>query len=292
MADVKRIAVLGTGIMGAAMARNLAAAGLEVRAWNRTRDKAEPLSRDRIEIAASPAEAVEGRDAALTMLTDAEAVRDVMVGDRGALAAMPSDAVWLQMSTIGIAGTQELARLAAERGVDFLDAPVLGTKQPAEAGELLVLASGSDSALERCDPVFDAVGSRTVRLGEAGNGSRTKLVLNSWLLSITVGLAETIAFAERLGVDPARFLEVIEGGPIGVPYAELKGRMMIEREFPPAFPLYLAAKDARLVLEAGESDGAEMPLARAIDRRLAEALDLGHGGEDLAAAYYASAADR
>jgi len=292
MAEVKTVAVLGTGIMGGPMARNLAHAGLDLRAWNRTREKAEPLAADGVSIVVSPADAARGADAVVTVLADASAVRQAMAGDGGGLAAVSPDAVWAQMSTVGLAGTEELSKLAAERGVAFVDAPVLGTKQPAEQGELVVLASGPDGALDRCEPAFGAVGAGTVRLGEAGNGSRMKLVLNSWLLAITVGLAETIALAERLGVEPSRFLEVIKDGPIGVPYAELKGRMMIEREFPAAFPLYLAAKDASLVLEAGETDGAEMPLTRAIERRIADAIELGHGGEDMAAAYYASAKNR
>lgn len=291
MAEVKNVAVLGTGIMGAAMARNLARAGFQTRAWNRTREKAEPLADDGVEVADSTAGAVEGADAVITMLADAPAVRGASVGDGGSLAAFPADAVWLQMSTIGVAGTEELANAAAEREVAFVDAPVLGTRQPAEAGELTVLASGPDGALDRCEPVFDAVGARTFRLGEAGMGTRMKLVLNNWVLAITVGLAETIALAERLGVDPARFLEVIDGGPMGIPYAELKGRMMIQREFPPAFPLHLAGKDARLILEAGESDGAKMPTTRTIERQLAAAIEGGHGDEDIAAVYLASAGD-
>jgi 3-hydroxyisobutyrate dehydrogenase len=286
--DVRTVAVLGTGIMGGAMARNLAKAGLRTRAWNRTREKAEPLGEDGIEVADSAAAAVEGADAAITMLANADAVRDVAIGEGGAISALGPEAIWLQMSTIGLAGTEELAAPAAEREVTFVDAPVLGTKQPAEAGELIVLASGPDAALEACEPIFDAVGARTVRLGAAGNGTRMKLVLNSWLLTLTAGLAEAFALAERLNIDPARFLEVIKDGPIGVPYAELKGRMMIEGEFPAAFPLYLARKDADIVLEAGERDGAQMPLARAIAGRFSEAEEAGHGEEDMAAVYEAA----
>jgi 3-hydroxyisobutyrate dehydrogenase len=286
--EVRSVAVLGTGIMGSAMARNLAKAGFQTRAWNRTREKAAPLAEDGIEVADAAAEAVEGADAVVTMLADADAVRAVAIGDEDALSAFAEEAVWLQMSTIGAAGTEELTAAAAEREVVFVDAPVLGTKQPAEAGELTVLASGPEDALDRCEPVFEAVGARTFRLGEAGGGMRMKLVLNSWLLAITAGLAETIALARRLGVDPERFLDVIEGGPVGAPYAELKGRMMVEDEFPTAFPLYLAAKDAGIVLDAGERDGAEMPLVRAIRRRFAEALERGHGDEDMAAVYRAA----
>jgi 3-hydroxyisobutyrate dehydrogenase len=287
--ELQRVAVLGTGIMGSAMARNLAKAGFEVRAWNRTRDKAAPLAEDGIEVADSAADAVDGADAVITMLADADAVREVTLGDGGVLAALPPEAVWIQTSTIGVAATEELASGATARDVAFVDAPVLGTKQPAEAGELLVLASGPDRALDRSQPVFDAVGVRTLRLGPVGTGTRLKLVLNSWLLAITAGLAETIALAERLEVDPRRFLEAIEGGPVGVPYAKLKGEMMISGEFPPAFPLYLAAKDARIVLEAADAASAEMPLAQAIERRFGEAIRKGHGDEDMAAVYQAAA---
>jgi 3-hydroxyisobutyrate dehydrogenase len=288
MNEVKTVAVLGTGIMGGAMARNLANAGLRTRAWNRTREKAAPLADDGVEVADSAADAVDGADAVITMLANADALRDVAIGAGDALSALAPEAIWVQMSTIGLEATEELASAAAEREAAFVDAPVLGTKQPAEAGELIVLASGPDAALDACEPVFDAVGSRTVRLGEAGDGTRMKLVLNSWLLAITAGLAETFVLAERLGIDPARFLEVIKDGPIGVPYAELKGRMMIDGEFPAAFPLYLAVKDAGVVLEAGERDGAEMPLARAIKGRFSEAEEAGHGEEDMAAVYEAA----
>ncbi|OLE35453.1 MAG: 3-hydroxyisobutyrate dehydrogenase [Actinobacteria bacterium 13_1_20CM_3_68_9] len=289
---VSTVAVLGTGIMGSGMARNLARAGLETRAWNRTRANAEALADDGIAVADTFAEAVSGADAVVTMLADGDAVREVMGGDDGALAAISTDAAWLQMSTVGIAATQGLARLAAERQVAFVDAPVLGTKQPAEAGELTVLASGPDDVLDRCTPVFEAVAARTFRLGQAGNGNRMKLVVNNWLVTLTVGLAETIALAERLGMDPALFLDIIKGGPMGPAYAELKGRMMIERKFDPAFPLRLADKDARLVLEAVDGDGDELPVTRAVERRIAEAIELGHGDEDMAAAYLASAARR
>src|SRR3954470_13795129 len=290
--ELSTVAVLGTGIMGSGMARNLAGAGIETRAWNRTKARAETLADAGVAVADTPAEAVGGADGVITMLVDGDAVREVMDADDGALSAMATDAVWLQMSTIGIAATEQLARLAAERQVDFADAPVLGTKQPAEAGELTVLASGPDEVLGRCAPVFEAVGARTFRLGETGDGTRMKLVLNNWLVTLTVGLAETIALAEQLGADPALFLDVIKGGPMGPAYAELKGRMMIEQKFDPAFPLRLADKDARLVLEAVDGDSAELPVTRAVERRLAEAIELGHGDEDMAAAYYASARRR
>ena len=287
MAKTQRVAILGTGIMGSAMARNIADAGLDVRAWNRSREKAKPLADDGVTVADSAADAVGEADAVLTMLADADAVRSVMQ-DGGALEAMAGDAVWVQSSTIGVAGLEEMAKLAGDRGVAFLDSPVLGTKQPAEQGELIILAAGDSELRERCEPLFDAIGQKTVIFDEVGDGTRMKLVLNSWLLALTAGLAEAIALAKALGIDPARFLEVIEGGPIGVPYAKLKGSMMIEGSYDePAFPLRLAHKDARLVLEGADGEGVELPIVQAIERRFGAAADAGHGEDDMAAVHRA-----
>jgi 3-hydroxyisobutyrate dehydrogenase len=296
MFKANSVAVLGTGIMGGAIARNLAAAGLEARAWNRTREAAQPLEDDGVGISDTPAEAVSGVDAVITMLATGDVVREVMTGDDGALAGMGSGSTWLQMSTVGIAATDELAGLAREAGVAFVDAPVLGTKQPAEEGKLVVLAAGPAAALEACTPIFDAIGTKTIEFDETGQATRLKLVLNNWVLSVTVATAETISLAERLGVDPRMFLEAIEGGNLDSAYAQMKGRMMHERSFDPSFPLRLAAKDARLVLEAASGNGDEPALPRAIEHRLAQANELGHGDEDMAAVYRAAvgepAADR
>jgi 3-hydroxyisobutyrate dehydrogenase len=212
-------------------------------------------------------------------------VRDVVVGS-GALDAMPDGAVLDQMSTIGIAATEAIAHECAARGVPFVDAPVLGTREPAEQGKLIVLASGPDDALERCAPVFDAVGARTLRLGEAGNGTRLKLVVNHWLLALVGALAESIKLAEAIDVDPRRFLEAISGGPVGPAYADVKGAAMIERRFtPPSFPLRLAAKDADLVLEAAERHDHALGLLPVVREQLRRALEAGHGDEDLAALF-------
>ena len=279
------VAVLGTGIMGAGMTRSALRAGLPVRAWNRTRERAEPLSEDGAEVVDSVAQAVQGADLVVTMLSDGDAV--LAVAD-DALDAAGEDALWLQMSTIGIASHERCAELAARHAVELVDAPVVGTKQPAEQGKLTVLASGPDAARERCEPLFDAVGQRTIWLGAAGAGTRLKLVINSWIVSLIEGLAETLATADALDVDKRQFLEAIEGGPLDLPYAQLKGGMMIERSFDPQFSLELAAKDARLAVEALEAHGLDLPLPRAIATRLQEGVDAGHGGEDMAATYLTS----
>jgi 3-hydroxyisobutyrate dehydrogenase len=149
----------------------------------------------------------------------------------------------------------------------------------------VVLASGPEEVRERSEPIFDAVGSKTVWIGEAGAGSRLKLVVNNWIVGLLGVLAETVAFSRTIGVDPARFLETIEGGPLGLPYAQLKGNMMIEEDFPTSFSATLARKDSALVLAAAEANGLPMPVAEAVAARFDEAIQAGHGEEDMAAVY-------
>ena len=290
MADDTKVAVLGTGIMGAAMARNLLSAGMEVRAWNRSREKAEPLAQEGAEVADNPAEAARGADFILTMLSDADAIEETVKVD--VLSALAEDGVWLQMSTVGEGGNERLADLAADHGVAYVDAPVLGTKQPAEQGQLIVLASGPEEVRERSEQVFGAFGSKTVWLGEAGEGSRLKLVVNNWIVGLLGVLAETVAFAEATGVDPAKFLQTIEGGPLGLPYAQMKGSMMVEDDFPTSFSANLARKDAALVLDAARDHDLHLRIAEAVTARFDEAIQAGHGEEDMAAVYKAARPER
>src|SRR5919202_1861554 len=290
MAD-NTIAVLGTGIMGAGMARNLLSAGMEVRAWNRTRDKAEPLADDGAKVADSPAEAAEGADFVLTMLPDADTVAEV-VGDEESPLSTLDDGVWIQMSTVGIEGHERLAKIADKYNIAYVDAPVLGTKEPAEQGQLIVLASGPEEVRERCKPIFDAVGASTFWLGPAGAGTRLKLVTNNWIVGLLGALAETVSLAEAVGVDPERFLEVIEGGPLGVPYSQMKGQMMIEERFPTSFSAILARKDAGLVLDAADDNGLRLPMTEAAAAHLDETINAGRGEEDMGAIYLSAKSDR
>ncbi len=287
MAEKTTIAVLGAGgTMGLAMARNLAKAGFETRAWNRSKDRAQPLAADGASVVDSPAEAAHGADVILTILADAGAVLESM---ETALAAKTADeAVWLQMSTIGEAGTERCIELARERDLEFVDAPVLGTKQPAEEGKLVVLASGPDRLREPLQPIFDVLGQRTMWVGAAGQGSRLKLVTNAWLVSIVEGAAEAIALAEGAGLDPRLLLDAVEGGPLDLPYLRLKGRAMMDRDFTPSFALKLAAKDAGLVEEAAQRHGLELPVVTAIRRRMEEGI-AAHGDEDMSATFLTSA---
>jgi 3-hydroxyisobutyrate dehydrogenase len=284
------VAVLGAGsTMGSAMARNMLRAGLRVRAWNRSQEKARPLAQDGAEICDSPAEAAQGAGLIVTMLSNADAVLQTI---QAALRAIDGSAVWVQMSTIGEQGTERCIELARDHDVPFLDAPVLGTKQPAEEGKLVVLASGPEELRERVRPVFDAIGQKTMWIDRVpGAGTRLKLVANSWVLTVTEGAAETVALAQGLDLDPALLLEALDGGALDLPYLRIKAQAMIERNFEPMFRLELAAKDARLVAEAAERSGLDLPVLRAIAQR----MTLGakeHGDKDMAATYLTSAPRR
>jgi 3-hydroxyisobutyrate dehydrogenase len=275
--------------MGSAMGRNLARAGFGIRAWDRSRERTEPLAQDGAQIFDSPADAVEQADAILTMLSDGDAVLETM-GE--ALSGEPAAGViWLQMSTIGERATERCIELAREHGLGFVDAPVLGTKQPAQEGKLLVLASGPTELRDGVQPVFDAVGQRTMWVDEAGAGTRLKLATNSWLLSVVEGAAETLALAEGLGLDPQLVLEAVKGGPLDMPYLQLKGAAMIERNFEPSFKLVLAAKDAALVEESAERHGLDLPLLRTIKERLEQGASE-HPEDDMSATYLTSAPAR
>lgn len=278
------VALLGTGTMGDPMGRQLLGAGLAVRAWNRTAARAQPLADAGATLCGDPAEAAGGADVLLTMLYDLDAVQEAA---GPALAALPAGAVWLQMSTVGVEGTRRLARLAEEHRVAFVDAPVLGTRAPAEQGSITVLASSPDEVRERCAQVFDAVGTRTMWLSGEAAATKLKLVVNSWVLAMIEGIAEAVALAEGAGLDPQLFLDAVKDAPTGSPYVQVKGAMMIRRDFPPSFALDGAHKDAGLVLDLAREAGIDMALTEAARGHLAIAIEEGHGAEDMAATYFA-----
>jgi 3-hydroxyisobutyrate dehydrogenase len=289
MTDSLTVSVLGTGIMGAAMARNIIKAGHTVRVWNRHPAKAEPLAADGAQVATSPADAVRDADVVLTMLYDGATVLDVM---RQAAAGLRPGQLWVQSTTSGLDDFPAMATLAAEHGLIFFDAPVSGTRQPAEAGQLTVLAAGPEQHREAVRPVFEAVGARTVWTGTdaAGAGAtKLKLVSNSWVLAVTNAGGEALALAQALGVPPESFLGLIEGGPLDMGYLRAKAALILQGRLSPAsFAVATAGKDARLIVAAGAKHGLRLDVAAAAAERFRRAAEQGHGDEDMAAAYYAS----
>lgn len=285
MAERETIAVLGAGgMMGFAIARNLARAGFEVHAWDRSREKAEPLQEDGAQIADAPRDAAKAASVTLTMLADADAVTEVA---KDALAGSVGEHIWLQMSTIGEAGTERCIELAREHGVSLVDAPVSGTVQPAEEGKLVVMASGPEHVRERLEPVLETIGRRTMWVGEAGMGTRLKVATNSWLASVVEGGAETLALARGMGLDPQLVLDAISGGALDVPYLQMKGKAMIEGNFEPSFKLKHAAKDARLAYESAQRRHLDLPLIETVSERLQQAVPE-HGEEDVAVTFLTS----
>jgi 3-hydroxyisobutyrate dehydrogenase len=275
------VAVLGTGRMGAPIAHNLLRAGFGVSVWNRTPGRAQELVDSGARAAATPADAAGSADVVLTMLADGEAVAEAMTGPEGALSVLRPGSVWIQMATVGVDWTDRLAVRAWDRGIEFVDAPVSGSDGPARDAQLVVLASGSGTVRKRVQPLFDAIGRRTLWVGPVGSGTQLKLVLNNWLASITEATAETLALTAALGLEESLFLEAIAGGPLEAPYAATKGRAMLAGEFTPGFALRLALKDVRLALDAGHEHGLELPLTDAIARRWELSMPE-HADDDLA----------
>lgn len=274
-----RVTVLGTGTMGAGMARSLLRAGHEVTVWNRTASRAEPLAANGARVAADAADAVASAEAVVTILFDTVSVLEVMTD-----VSLSQGCVWLQSATIGVDGTERVAALAGERGWLLVDAPVLGTKAPAEQGALVVLAAGEDAAVDAARPVTDAIGARVVRAGtRPGEAARLKLVCNAWVASLTAAVGQSVALAEALGLDPRLFLDAIEGGAVDTPYAHVKGAAMLAGDYPPSFAVDGVRKDLALIRDAARASSTD-------DRLLTAVLDLfeatsaaGRGADDMAA---------
>ncbi len=276
------VAVLGTGIMGSAMARNLLAAGLRTTVWDRSASATAPLRDAGAQLAASPGEAVKDAHAVITMLPTADVVDSVMFGE-GVVSSLAEGAAWAQMGTIGVKATLDFAGRVRQARPDvlFVDAPVSGSKGPAESGQLLILASGPQDAEPVLRPVFATIGRKTVWLGEAGQGSRLKLVVNAYMSILIEGVAEALELAEKMGITSDTLGDAIEGGPLDAPIAEAKLHLMERGAYAPEFPLEWALKDVDLALtESGE----RLPLLSALSAQWHAAVAAGHGREDISAA--------
>jgi 3-hydroxyisobutyrate dehydrogenase len=275
------VGLLGVGLMGSAMTHRLLNEGFPVVAWDRDHSHVEALGSRGAEIAGSPGDVVSAADVVITMLPTAEAVLSVV---EPLLAQWPRTTIWLQMSSVGATESDELARLAAGHDVIQFDAPVSGSTRPAEEGKLTILASGPDSARPQVEPVLAALGSRIQWVGETGMGSRLKLAANHWMITMVAALAETMRLCERMNLDQQQFVELLDGGPLGSPYALDKLSEMRRHEYPAGFPIRLAVKDLGLVREVAESTHAEMPLLDAALERMSASAP-SHGDDDLAAVY-------
>lgn len=285
MNNLPAVAVLGLGAMGHAFAANLLKKNFSVRGWNRSRGRGEDLAAAGMVLCDSPLQAVGDADVVIVMLTDAAATEAVITGGDGILAGLETGAILAQMGTIGVPSTDRLYRAvgAARPDVVFIDAPVSGTKTPAENAQITVLAGGDRARAAAVEPVFAAIARGTQWLGAAGTGARMKLVVNAWLIAMMQGMAESASLARELGFTPDNFWDALEGGPLAAPYVKNKLAMIKADDYPPQMQLSLALKDANLALDAA-GDRA-MPGLRAIAGVWSEAVEAGLGEQDLAVVY-------
>ena len=281
---IMRITVLGMGAMGAGMAQSLLREQFEVTVWNRSAKRSEPLAADGASVALDPAEAVADADVVVAMLFDADATLDVMAKT---LPAMKDGAVFVQCATVGIEGAARTASVAAEHGVAFLDCPVLGTKAPAEQGKLVMLASGDPGLRERVQPAFDAMGAKTIWVGdELGLGSKLKLVCNAWIGALAAAVGQSLALAKKLGLDQQLMLDAFDGSAAGSPYLQAKGTAIIESSYAPQFSVDGVRKDTGLIRDAIAASGLSTVLVDGVRAAFDAASEAGHGDDDMAAVYF------
>src|ERR1700689_2058617 len=274
------VAVLGLGAMGHGMAASALRAGIPTIVWNRTTEATRDLAELGAEVAETAAAAARRAAIVVTMVTDADAVLSI-ARDQGMLAALAPGAIWAQMSTIGVAGTDQVVAMAGAQRPDvmLLDAPVSGSKDPADHGKLTIFASGPDETHARVAPLFDALGQRTIWVGEAGAGTRLKLVNNAWLAFAAEAVAASVALAGRLGLETETVVDALGGGPLVSTWQAAKLRRIAEGEFSAQFALSLALKDVQLALVAAGDNRFAALLGLADEWQ--QAVDQGLGEQDL-----------
>jgi 3-hydroxyisobutyrate dehydrogenase len=284
MEGIERVAFCGLGIMGGPMAENLTRAGFELSVWTRTAQKAASFAAEhRARAAATPAEAAAGSQAVVTMVPDSPEVESTLVGPDGAAGALGTGGLAIDMSTIAPTAAKALGERLAEGGIDFLEAPVSGSRPKAEDGTLTIMAGGERHAFERALPLLEAMGERIVHVGPQGHGQLAKLLTNTMGAVNAAALAEAVLTVKRAGVDPDAFLEVAAGSAGASTVLALKGRPMFDENFEPLFKLEHMLKDLRHCLDEARALGVELRLGAVAEGLYARAAREGHGEEDFAA---------
>jgi 3-hydroxyisobutyrate dehydrogenase-like beta-hydroxyacid dehydrogenase len=284
MERIERVAFCGLGIMGGPMAANLARAGFDLSVWTRTAEKAERfVSEHGARAGATAAEAADGTQAVITMVPDSPEVESTLFGADGAAAALGSGALVIDMSTIAPTAAKAIGERLAESGIDFVEAPVSGSRPGAEGGTLTIMAGGEQQAFERALPLFEVLGERIVHVGPQGHGQLAKLLTNTMGAVNAAALAEAVLTVKRAGIDPGAFLEVAGGSAGASTVLTLKGRPMFDEDFEPLFKLEHMLKDVRHCLDEARALGVELRLGALAETAYARAAEDGHGEEDFAA---------
>ena len=282
MADV---AILGTGRMGSAMARRVAAAGHRVRVWNRTLSSAQALvdsqTHGELVLATTPSEAVTDADVVLTMLTDGDVTMSLLLS-KAVLSALPTHCLVIDLGTSGVAAATSLGRRLAQAGHRFVDAPVSGSVPAVSAGTLLVMASGRPDDVIAARGVLESFAAEVLRVGDVGAGQAMKLAVNLVVHDLNAALAEALVLAERSGVTRTEAYDVLERSVVGAPFVRYKRPAFLDPQTPTAMSLELVAKDLRLITEQGRVTGAELPVTEQTLQRVQGAVDAGWGPRDMA----------
>jgi 3-hydroxyisobutyrate dehydrogenase len=273
------VAVLGIGTMGHGMAISALRAGIPTIVWNREPDATRDLAELGAEVAESAADAARRAAIVVTMVTDTDAVVSI-ANDQGMLAAVSPGGIWVQMSTIGVAGIERIAAMVDDQRPDvtLVDAPVSGSKEPAEKGQLTIFASGPDEVRSRVAPLFDALGQRTIWVGPVGAGSRVKIVNNTWLAFAAEGVAASVALARRLGLEAETVVDALGGGPLMSPWQSAKLQRIAKGDFSAQFALSLALKDVHLALQAADN---RLAVLACLADEWQQVVDRGLGDQDL-----------
>jgi 3-hydroxyisobutyrate dehydrogenase-like beta-hydroxyacid dehydrogenase len=257
------VGMIGLGLMGKPMAANFLKAGFSLVVWNRTGAKAEELLRAGAKLAGTPREAAAASDVLLTIVSDPPALEAVLWGDMGALAGLRRGSTYIDSSTVAPTLARRIAAACAERGVEFLDAPVTGGTWGAEKGELVFMVGGKQETLEGVAPVLGALGKRWFHLGPHGAGQTVKLAMNMILALQVDALAEALALVTAGGVPGERLVEVMQSSMARSPLLDIKAPMMLERKYAPSFPLRLMHKDLGLALDLANQLGVALPATAA-----------------------------
>lgn len=287
-----KIGFIGLGIMGSRMAANLLRGGHELTVYNRTASKAAALRKDGAGTAKSPADAARGCDIVFTMLSDPAAVELAAVGDEGLLSAMESGSVWIDCSTVNPAFSRRMAEEAAKHNVSFLDAPVAGTKAPAEKGELTVLVGGDAATLDRVRPLLELIGNRIVHVGATGGGTSMKMVVNLMLAGAMATFSEALTLGQALGLSFETVAGALVGGPVTAPFLAAKRPKIEHGDYDTEFPLRLMQKDLHLAATEAFERGVPLPASNAVKELYAMAVRVGLGDLDFSAVYRALNPDR
>jgi 3-hydroxyisobutyrate dehydrogenase-like beta-hydroxyacid dehydrogenase len=286
-----KIAFLGLGAMGSAMAQNLIKAGFPLKVYNRTRSRAEELRSSGAAVAETPEQAASGVDVLITMLADDQALQESILGPGNAIESLPSNAIHLSMSTISVALSRRLAAAHREKRQHYIAAPVFGRPEAAAAAKLFIVAAGAQKQIERCQSLFDAMGQKTFLAGEEPSAANLIKLLGNFLIqSVLESLAEAFALARKSGVDVNNFLEILTGTLFNAPIYRTYGGLIASGKFEPAgFKLRLGLKDCRLVLAAAEEAAVPMPIASLVHDHFLSAMAQGMGDIDWSAISLVSA---